>query len=1092
MGWITAHPTLPLVSASTAVRFRERSCNGMTQTRSHRESPFYLDQAIGYNQVQSEPPYDRLIYFVGGHGMARPSTYPQELFSAMQHIRETALVRFDSLFSPEKNLWTLQNLRRFHALFVGRWDAGEGSFFEKLRKQLEGADDDILQLSAELLYVQQWFTRVTGSERKLENVRTVLDWCAHPVPIPEWAVLGVQSGVSRDQSFNQYRPHQIAWLSEFLIHWQELSERDRTAMLGDPWRFAQEVHSVECSKGAYQPMQEAWLYIAFPDTFENISSRKDKRRIRDAFSNQLKNGPTDNIDNDLLEIRKELSKQQGEDFHFYLSPVVEHWREATTTGQNGVSISSRDIELIRQSRSHDRYSDFSIEEKTAYKRVHEALRELAQTVIAELGGARDYTLKLTSGFHPVSGIRGGKPKDLWFGVYRKENEKSFLANPQIFMIVSGRGIEYGFSPLTHPDDFSNQEIKQRTRAIAKSILEQLPTPASPEAKDLEIELTKAGGWYFRRKQRLDPKQSEFKSLDDWLSFVHSDAGAQNAGGGITRYTLADEIEEVDLPEEVRQIARLFRPLMERIVADAPPAIAPSPPQTALPVPGRNPPVAGFGDLLRIFLDEFANARSGPFQKTESLWNAMSNLKTRLEQFPAVQTRPELLINVSVGLGNWATVPWIAVLNTRITQSTQEGIYIVFLVATNLDRVFLTLNQGTTDLVREHGQHEAHKRMLDVAKKTRPLIFGLADAGFILNNEIELGGTGWLSKNYEVGTIAHVNFGVNEIPDDNRMNELLKAALDAYDRAVDARPIEPATPGAIQPPSSAEPYDMDDALSELFLEQSSVERLLTIWEEKKNLILQGAPGVGKTFVAKRLAYLLLGAKDSARVDTVQFHQSYSYEDFVQGYRPDGRGGFTLRDGVFHRFCEKATLSPGHPHVFIIDEINRGNLAKILGELMLLIEHDKRGPSWATTLTYSEPGEPLFFVPENLYLLGMMNTADRSLSIVDYALRRRFSFALLEPMFGSEKFHELLVTRGVPESVVELIVARMTALNKAIAEDRANLGSGYRIGHSFFVPPEGFEYDPSWYRRIVETEIHPLLEEYWIDDPDKADGWRQQLL
>ena len=196
-----------------------------------------------------------------------------------------------------------------------------------------------------------------------------------------------------------------------------------------------------------------------------------------------------------------------------------------------------------------------------------------------------------------------------------------------------------------------------------------------------------------------------------------------------------------------------------------------------------------------------------------------------------------------------------------------------------------------------------------------------------------------------------------------------------------------------------------------------------------------------------------------MDTVQFHQSYSYEDFVQGYRPDGKGGFTLRDGVFHRFCEKANLSPGRPHVFIIDEINRGNLAKILGELMLLIEHDKRGPSWATTLTYSEPGEPLFFVPENLYLLGMMNTADRSLSIVDYALRRRFSFALLEPMFASAKFRDLLLSRGVPDEIVTLIITRMTALNKAIGEDRANLGPGYRIGHSFFVPPEGFEYDPA---------------------------------
>ena len=236
-----------------------------------------------------------------------------------------------------------------------------------------------------------------------------------------------------------------------------------------------------------------------------------------------------------------------------------------------------------------------------------------------------------------------------------------------------------------------------------------------------------------------------------------------------------------------------------------------------------------------------------------------------------------------------------------------------------------------------------------------------------------------------------------------MNELLEAVLDAYDKTVDAPapPSEGPTPGLIlrEAPPSAERYQMDDALSVLFLEQSSLERFLEIWEEKKNLILQGAPGVGKSFVAKRLAYLLLNEQDAGRIESVQFHQSYSYEDFVQGYRPDKKGGFLLRDGIFHRFCEKAAISPNRRHVFIIDEINRGNLSKILGELMLLIDHDKRGPSWATSLTYSEPNEPLFFVPENIYLLGMMNTADRSLSIVDYALRRRFSFVSLEPMFGS---------------------------------------------------------------------------------------------
>jgi hypothetical protein len=941
-------------------------------------------------------------------------------------------------------------------------------------------------LAAELLYVQQFFTSVTGPEKKCENVKAVLGWCAHPPSIPDWAIVGVNYGLARDQSFNRHRAFHLAWLNEFLIHWQRLSEPEQKELLSDPWRFAQDVRAVEFSGGAYQPMQEAWLYIVFPESFENISSRSYKLQIRSGFYDRLKNGPSSNIDLDLFEIRKDLTTQQGEGFHFYRSPIVEQWQTA--------NLSEHDIDLIRQSRSRDRYKDFSAEERAAYKRVHEALRQLGETAVDELGGARDYALKLTSGFHPNSGIRGGKPKDLWFGIYRKENEKRFLGNPQLFMIVSHRGLEWGFSSLTHPDDFTNPDFGRRTREIAKSVLEQLPTAASTEAKNLAAQLTQSGKWHFRQKSRLEPNQSEFGSLEDWLSFLHSDEGARNAGGAITRYAIDKEIDDIDFEVEVREMARLFRPLMEHMIADAPPTTATQDEAQTTITTIPSAAVPAFGDLLHTFLRELSDARTGPFQKTEALWNAMSNVKSRLEQFPAVRSRPDLLVNISVGQGNWATVPWIALLNTRITRSTQEGVYVVFLITTGLDRIFLTLNQGTTNLVRELGQREAQMRMLDVASKTRGLVSHLLVAGFVLDNEIKLGGGGWLAKNYEIGTIAHIDFKTNNVPDDERMNELLEAVLEAYDQTVDAPRPELPVPGNIATgaPVPSEPYRMDDALSELFLEQSRLERLLAIWEGKKNLILQGAPGVGKSFVAKRLAYLLLGEKDAGRIESVQFHQSYSYEDFVQGYRPDGKGGFILRDGVFHRFCEKANLSPNRKHVFIIDEINRGNLSKILGELMLLIEHDKRGPSWATSLTYSQPGEPRFFVPEKLYLLGMMNTADRSLSIVDYALRRRFSFDLLEPMFGSNKFKEFLFDRGVPEPMIALIVTRMTALNQAIGEDRSNLGPGYRIGHSFFIPSEDFEYDPGWYRRVIETEIHPLLEEYWFDDPDKVDTWRQHLL
>ena len=287
------------------------------------------------------------------------------------------------------------------------------------------------------------------------------------------------------------------------------------------------------------------------------------------------------------------------------------------------------------------------------------------------------------------------------------------------------------------------------------------------------------------------------------------------------------------------------------------------------------------------------------------------------------------------------------------------------------------------------------------------------------------------------------------------------------------------------PDTTTPYLPTDAHQDLFIPPDDFNRLLTSIKSRKNLILQGPPGTGKTFIARRIAWCLIGHKDDDPIEMVQFHQSYAYEDFVEGFRPTDDGGFTLKPGVFHRFCERARANPGTPHVFIIDEINRGNLSRIFGELLMLIEHDKRSEDYAVSLTYSDSR---FHVPENVHILGMMNTADRSLALVDYALRRRFAFETLEPAYGTDygrtAFEKHLMTRDAPANLARRITDRVAKLNEAIRDDK-ELGRGFQVGHSYFVPNDGDELSEDWYRHIVDTQIAPLLREYWFDSPEDVE-------
>lgn len=745
--------------------------------------------------------------------------------------------------------------------------------------------------------------------------------------------------------------------------------------------------------------------------------------------------------------------------------------EKVTSHTSELSITSEDIRLIGGSCSKKKYAELSEVELAAYVRVSGALDDLGNLLKSELRNSEYYKVATTSGYHIKSGVRGSIPKDLWFSVSLAANAKSLASMPQLFMIVSERGIEFGYGASVSPKDFSNGDIKKLVRAAAPIVFDHLPRPTSPETNGLQSSIEADGAWFYRRKHRLTPKQQEFPDLNTWLEYLQSDIGKQNAAGSVSKYLLADEVDGTNLVTEISKLARLFQPLIDRdwnlaeLQEDLFEANA-----DAEEVPANEQQKADTDPAPRVWIEKTLlkgreDRQTGPHRLGEALWSPQAS---------------------KVGGNIYANMREVQPGDIVLHLTNNSAFTGISEAAQGADDKFVGLPH--TDW---SGQPGYRIQLCDF----RELDPELPRTAFLVDNEFgqalleflkSPGGKGlFYNRKLDLNQGAYLS----EAPP-TLVSILNKAYLSISGKRLIDIPDLPEVPIAQR--TSAPEYTVDDALKELFLERHDVEHYLETWSNKKNMILQGAPGVGKSFIARRLAYALIGFEDDHKVQTVQFHQSYSYEDFVQGYRPNGSHGFDRKNGTFYEFRDRAFNDPDGKYVFIIDEINRGNLSKIFGELMLLIEPDKRGPSWKTRLAYGGEGEPDFYVPENLFILGMMNTADRSLSLVDYALRRRFAFVAMAPLYGSPKFRTHLEGQGVPGDLITRITTGMAELNQTIQNDRTNLGPGFQIGHSFFTPAKPVVDPEAWYRRVIETEIHPLLEEYWFDAPETADSWRDRLL
>lgn len=598
--------------------------------------------------------------------MARIAGFPKEAWDALHTIRDATLRSFTSLFSPGHAVWTQTNVDLFHVQFVVNFDDGDGDFFTKLKNQLSGASDDLIQLAAELLYIQQFFTAQAGAEKKVANVAQVLGWGKRKVEIPEWATAAVAKGFASDMSFNQSRPFHMAWLSDFFREWHRAAD-DRDRLLSDPWEFREFARAITSSQKAFQPMREAWLFMIFPDSFENISSRKDKKAIAEHYLKELNLKPLANVDQDLLQVRARIAPELGEDFSFYKG-AAKRWKPTA-------------ISSVTREELLEAIDEFDEE--------HRALPE-------------------------------------WIGWENDGNHK--------FAVVHE-------------------------------------------------------GKHYPPKQILS-----LASNIDKKSF---------SGGDATNKIFIDR--GFDVTE----------------------------------LQGTIGPLVGLSSALTNILNGYSAAKkSGTYSKDHPIVAEFRKAQAALRASAPVKTRPTIQVEFSAGKGNWASVPWIALMDSRETDTTQHGRYVVFLFRDDSTGVYVTMNQGVTQPQRDHGRAEGLRIVRERANEMRKEIASMVDDGFALDDSIQLQADSGLGKSYEATTVAHKFYGRGAVPSDKDLELDLEAVLSAYDDIIGSD--QPGRAWIFQ--GNPEIYDVVKAIAQLdemtwtvsrHGEKMNVGDRVFLWESGKN-------------------------------------------------------------------------------------------------------------------------------------------------------------------------------------------------------------------------------------------------------------------